>query len=85
MYPDSGYKRAHAQSVCTRPFSRVGRGLETRLIIVVQACNSSKFTSRPLPMIFLPACRGQCIKGIVSLYKGRVLLFLKTFEINRKT
>ena len=25
------------------------------------------------------------IKGIVSLYKGRVLLFLKTFEINRKT
>ena len=31
MYPDSGYKRAHAQSVCTRPFSRVGRGLGTRL------------------------------------------------------
>ena len=30
MYPDSGYKRAHAQSVCTRPFSRVGRGLGTR-------------------------------------------------------
>ena len=26
-----------------------------------------------------------CFKGIVSLYKGRVLLFLKTFEINRKT
>ena len=25
------------------------------------------------------------LKGIVSLYKGRVLLFLKTFEINRKT
>ena len=25
MYPDSGYKRAHAQSVCTRPFSRVQR------------------------------------------------------------
>ena len=21
MYPDSGYKLAHAQSVCTRPFS----------------------------------------------------------------
>ena len=32
MYPDSGYKRAHAQSVCTGPFSRVGRGLGTRLI-----------------------------------------------------
>ena len=32
MYPDSGYKRAHAQSVCTRPFSRVGRGLGTRLL-----------------------------------------------------
>ena len=31
MYPDSGYKRAHVQSVCTRPFSRVGRGLGTRL------------------------------------------------------
>ena len=26
---DSGYKRAHAQSVCTGPFSRVGRGLGT--------------------------------------------------------
>ena len=22
MYPDSGYKMTHAQSVCTRPFSR---------------------------------------------------------------
>ena len=32
MYPDSGYKWAHAQSVCTRPFSRVGRGLGTRLV-----------------------------------------------------
>ena len=31
MYPDAGYKRAHAQSVCTRPFFRVGRGLGTRL------------------------------------------------------
>ena len=31
MYPDSGYKRAHAQSVCTRPFSRIERGLGTRL------------------------------------------------------
>ena len=32
MYPDSGYKQAHAQSVCTRPFSRVvGRGLGTKL------------------------------------------------------
>ena len=31
MYPEAGYKRAHAQSVCTRPFSRVGRGLGTRL------------------------------------------------------
>ena len=34
MYPDSGYKTTHAQSVCTRPFSRgegpgdeaIGRG-----------------------------------------------------------
>ena len=26
---DSGYKRAHAQSVCTGPFSRIGRGLGT--------------------------------------------------------
>ena len=32
MYPDSGYKRAHAQSVCTGSFSRVGRGLGTRLV-----------------------------------------------------
>ncbi len=31
MYPESVYKRAHAQSVCTGPFSRVGRGLGTRL------------------------------------------------------
>ena len=30
MYPDSGYKMTHAQSVCTGPFSR-GRGLGTRL------------------------------------------------------
>ena len=30
MYPDSGYKLAHAQSVCTRPFSprREGPGDE---------------------------------------------------------
>ena len=26
MYPDSGYKTTHAQSVCTRPFSRGGGG-----------------------------------------------------------
>ena len=26
MYPDSGYKMTHAQSVCTRPFSRGGGG-----------------------------------------------------------
>ena len=40
MYPDSGYKRAHAQSVCTRPFSRAGRGLGTRLCMqyTVHAC-----------------------------------------------
>ena len=25
------------------------------------------------------------LKGTVSRYKGRALLFLKTFEINRKT
>ena len=45
MYPDSGYKRAHAQSVCTRPFSRVrvGRGLGTRLVITMvtkRPCNT---------------------------------------------
>ena len=26
MYPDSGYKRAHAQSVCTRPFPHSKKG-----------------------------------------------------------
>ena len=33
MYPDSGYKLAHAQSVCTRPFSprREGLGDEASL------------------------------------------------------
>ena len=31
MYPDSGYKTTHAQSVCTRPFSRgEGPGDEAR-------------------------------------------------------
>ena len=34
MYPDFGYKRAHAQSVCTRPFlpRREGPGDEARII-----------------------------------------------------
>ena len=34
MYPDSGYKRAHAQSVCTRPFPprREGLGDEARTV-----------------------------------------------------
>ena len=32
MYPDSGYKTTHAQSVCTRPFSRgEGPGDEARV------------------------------------------------------
>ena len=32
MYPDSGYKTTHAQSVCTRPFSRgEGPGDEAKL------------------------------------------------------
>ena len=33
MYPDSGYKLAHAQSVCTRPFSPhwEGPGDEARM------------------------------------------------------
>ena len=31
MYPHSGYKLTHAQSVSTRPFSRWGRGLGMRL------------------------------------------------------
>ena len=35
MYPDSGYKTTHAQSVCTRPFSRgEGPGDEARSIHV---------------------------------------------------
>ena len=33
MYPDSGYKMTHAQSVCTRPFSRgEGPGDEARFV-----------------------------------------------------
>ena len=33
MYPDSGYKTTHAQSVCTRPFSRgEGPGDEARSV-----------------------------------------------------
>ena len=38
MYPDCGYKRAHVQSVCSRPFSHVGRGLETRLAPAIPKC-----------------------------------------------
>ena len=35
MYPDSGYKTTHAQSVCTRPFSRgEGPGDEARFCIL---------------------------------------------------
>ena len=34
MYPDSGYKRVHAQSVCTRPFLLPSKkGLGTRLTL----------------------------------------------------
>ena len=41
MYPDSGYKRTNAQSVCIRPFSRVGRGLGTRLGVYITMPNMS--------------------------------------------
>ena len=34
MYPNSGYKRTHAQSVCTRPFLPRREGLGTRLVCV---------------------------------------------------
>ena len=34
MYPDSGYKMTHAQSVCTGPFSRgEGSGDEAKYIL----------------------------------------------------
>ena len=42
MYPDSGYKTTHAQSVCTGPFSRgEGPGDEANVIytVYVQYCN----------------------------------------------
>ena len=41
MYPDSGYKQAHAQSMCTIPFSHVGRGLGTRLGACIQLRSST--------------------------------------------
>ena len=41
--------------------------------------NLSPVYTRPLNRF------GSQLKGTVSLYKGRVLLFLKTLEINRKT
>ena len=43
MYPDSGYKLAHAQSVCTRPFSPrwEGPGDEAR---VVQSASASQLS-----------------------------------------
>ena len=38
MYPDSGYKTTHAQSVCTRPFSRgEGPGDEATAVAAVAA------------------------------------------------
>ena len=40
MYPDSGYKTTHAQSVCTRPFSRgEGPGDEAKRVYS-QECNN---------------------------------------------
>ena len=37
MYPDSGYKTTHAQSVCTRPFSRgEGPGDEATTCVYLQ-------------------------------------------------
>ena len=63
MYPDSGYKRAHAQSVCTGPFSRVGRGLGTRLMLPPTGLSEPYPTASPYllgdsywlhtPMVFI--------------------------------
>ena len=42
MYPDSGYKTTHAQSVCTRPFSRgEGPGDEAKLVSTFQRISTS--------------------------------------------
>ena len=39
MYPDSGYKTTHAQSVCTRPFSRgEGPGDEASTVTLNTSC-----------------------------------------------
>ena len=40
MYPDSGYKLAHAQSVCTRPFSPrwEGPGDEASMHYTLYSC-----------------------------------------------
>ena len=44
MYPDSWYKLAHAQSVCTRPFSprREGPGDEAKGIPVGRVADREK-------------------------------------------
>ena len=44
-----------------------------------------KAAKTPPPPLVLLKKNSQYFKGTVSLYKGRALLFLKTFEINRKT
>ena len=45
MYPDSGYKLAHAQSVCTRPFSPrwEGPGDEARSYSTVEHAQTNHF------------------------------------------
>ena len=47
MYPDSGYKTTHAQSVCTRPFSRgEGPGDEAKVASfpAFQCCTLKSFS-----------------------------------------
>ena len=53
MYPDSGYKTTHAQSVCTRPFSRgegpgdeASRSAPAQLLIktIIVATAESRYT-----------------------------------------
>ena len=58
------------------PYAATGQSVKIWVSTLhVQNYSTSRLFTRSLSVL----------KGIVSLYKGRVLLFLKAFEINRKT
>ena len=75
MYPDSGYKQAHVQSVCARPFSHIHR--EPGPSSTVTSLSQSQSSYKNLYV----QCVRTCLAAIIFIWTETVTKFHVTIVI----